>query len=187
MEIAQPETFALTDAEAAAVQSVQMARQAAIAKANPVLRYGALAAPVVVVGVVAAIDVIWYRGDMPVSLFVTLMAVFVAGMIAQTIGYRLSLAASKKRLRQASRQVLAPRTVRLTDEGLSQALADTRAVYLWASIDDTERTQDLVLVWTGNLLAAAIPARAFRSGGDADAFVAEIRRRAAGPQRSARA
>ena len=138
MDIKQPETFAFTDAEAAAVQSAQMARQSRVARANPVLRFGAFAVPVVVIGVAAAVDLIWYGGAMPASLFLTLMAVFVAGMITQTVGYRLSLGASKRRLRQTSRQVFAPRTVRLSDEGIRQELPDTRAVYLWAGLDRAE-------------------------------------------------
>ena len=84
MSVVQPETFTLTDQEAAAVQSVQMARQMKVAGTTPVVRYGSIVAPFAIVGVVAVIDQIWYGGNMPISLFVTLMAVFVAGMATRS-------------------------------------------------------------------------------------------------------
>jgi hypothetical protein len=175
--LVQPETFVLSDAEAAAVQAAQMARQARVARANPVLIAGSIAAPIVVIGIIAAVDVAWYGGEMPASLFVTLMAVFVAGMFVQTLGYRLSLAVSKRRLRRTTRQVAAPRTVRLTDQGLEQALPEARAFNAWSGIDAAEQADGLILLWAGNLLAAAIPVRAFPASQDAEAFLDACRER----------
>jgi hypothetical protein len=177
MAVVQPETFRLTDQEAAAVQSVQMARQMKVAGTSPVVRYGAIAAPFVIVGVVAVIDWVWYGGSMPMSLFVTLMAVFVAGMATQTIGYRLSLQATKRRLIENTRQVFEPRTVRLTDEGIEQALPELRSVHLWSGIDRVEQASGLILVWAGNLLVSAIPVRAFPSEADAHGFLDACRQR----------
>jgi hypothetical protein len=133
MAVIQPDTFVFTDREAAAVQSVQMARQASVARANPVLLATSIAVPVVLVSVVFAIDLLWYGGAMPLPLFVTLMAAFFAGMLVQTLAYRLTLEASKRRIRQMTRQVFAPRTVRLTDEGIEQVLPAVRSLYSWSA------------------------------------------------------
>lgn len=148
MAVVQPETFRLTDQEAAAVQSVQMARHMKVGGTSPVVRYGGIAAPFVIVGVVAVIDWVWYGGAMPMSLFVTLMAVFVAGMATQTVGYWLNLQAAKRRLRDKTRQLFEPRTVQLTDEGIKQALPDTRSLHLWSGINrvDLEQASGLILV-----------------------------------------
>jgi hypothetical protein len=180
MAVVQPETFVLTDQEAAVVQSAQMARQASVARANPILLIGSVAAPVIIIGIVGAIDLVWYRGAMPAALFVTLLAVFVAGMFTQTVGYRLSLEVSKRRLRQTTRQAFAPRTVRLTEQGIEQALPDVRSLHAWSGIDRAERANGLILVWAGNMLTAAIPARAFPSAQDAQAFLDACRHRAVG-------
>jgi hypothetical protein len=178
MPLAQPETFVLTDAEAAAVQAAQLARQASVARASPVLLAASIAVPVVLVAVVYAVDLIWYEGAMPLPLFVTLMAVFFAGMVVQTLAYRLTLEASKRRLRRATRQVFAPRTVRLTDEGIEQAQPQARAFNAWSGIDRAEQAHGLILLWAGNLLAVAVPVRAFPAPQDADAFLDACRQRA---------
>ena len=178
MSVVQPETFVLTDTEAAALQSAQMAQQQKVAGTTPIIRYGSIAAPFVIIGVVAAIDWIWYDGAMPASLFVTLMAMFVAGMATQTVGYWLTLQASKRLMREKTRQVFEPRTVRLTDEGIEQTLPELRSVHLWSGIDRAEQASGLVLVWAGNLLVSAIPARAFPSAGAAQAFLDACRRNA---------
>jgi hypothetical protein len=178
MAVVQPETFVLTDAEAAAVQSANMARQASVARANPALLALSIAVPVLMLGVIAGVDLIWYGGAMPLSLFVTLLAVFVGGMFTQTLGYWLSLQLSKRRMRQAIRQVFAPRTVRLTDEGIEQALPEVRSLYAWIGIDRADEAGGLILVWAGHVLAAAVPARAFASGPDAQAFLEACRQRA---------
>jgi hypothetical protein len=178
MTAVQPETFTFTDAEAAAVQSAQMARQAKVAGAVPILRYGTIAAPFVIVGVVFLIDQVWYGGTMPASLFVTLMAVFVAGMATQTAGTLLTLRASKQRIREQTRQFFEPRSVRLGDEGIEQAMTNQRSVHLWSGIDRVDQAAGMILVWAGNLLVSAIPTRAFASDADAQAFVAACRQRA---------
>jgi hypothetical protein len=183
MTIVQPETFTFTDPEAAAVQSAQMRRQAKVAGSNPVLRIGSIVVPVVMVGVVAAIDQISYGGAMPISLFVTLMGIFVAGMATTTFGYWLNLQSTKRRIRQKTRQAFEPRTVRLTDEGIEQALPEFRAVHLWSGIDRAELDSGLIQVWAGNLLVSAIPARAFPSPQDAQAFLDACRSRARGTER----
>ena len=183
MSVVQPETFTLTDQEAAAVQSVQMARQMKVAGTNAVMRYGSIAAPFAIVGVIAVIDWVWYGGAMPISLFVTLMAVFVAGMATQTIGYWLSLQATKRRLIEKTRQVFEPRTVRLTDEGIEQALPELRSVHLWSGIDRVEQASGLIFLWAGNLLASTIPVRAFPSEQDAQAFLDACRARTGGAAR----
>ncbi|MGH6768952.1 MAG: YcxB family protein [Xanthobacteraceae bacterium] len=180
MTVVQPETFVLTDAEAAAIQSAHMARQASVARSNPILLHGSIAAPFVIIGVIAAVDLVWYGGAMPMSLFVTLMAVFVAGMMTQTAAYWLTLQVSKRRLREQTRQVFEPRTVRLTDEGIEHALPDVRTLHAWSGIDRAERTGDLILVWAGHLLAASVPARAFSSEQNAATFLETCGQRAAG-------
>lgn len=159
--IVPPETFTLTDAEAAAIQSVQLSQQQAVAGTTPVIRYGSFAVPIALTAAVAAIDQIWYAGRMPGSLFVTLLGFFVAGMATLFAGYWLSLNATKRRLRERTRQVFEPRTVRFTDEGIEQSLPDLRSLHLWRGIDRVERGSDLILIWAGDLLAAAIPVRAF--------------------------
>jgi hypothetical protein len=178
MAVVQPETFTYTDAEAAAVQSVQMARQVKVAGTPPIVRYGSIAVPFAIVGVVFVIDQVWYGGTMPMSLFVTLMAVFVAGMMTQTAGIWLTMRASKRRIRQQTRQVFEARTVRLGDDGIEQASPHLRSVHLWSGIDRVEHVADFIQVWAGNLLVSAIPARAFPSQADAQAFVDACRQHA---------
>jgi hypothetical protein len=182
-DILQPETFTFTDQEAAAVQSAQMTRQAKVAGSNPVLRIGSIAVPIVIIGVVYAIDLIWYAGEMPMSLFVSFMAVFLAGMITMIVGYWLNLQSTKQQIRQKTRQVFEPRTVRLTDEGIEQALPELRSLHLWSGIDRAELDSGLIQVWAGNLLVSAIPARAFPSPQDAQAFLGACRGRARGTER----
>jgi hypothetical protein len=178
MTLVQPETFTLTDQEAAAVQAAQMAQQVKVAGTTPVIKYGSIAVPFVIIGTVAAVDWIWWNWTMPVWLFVIMMLVFVAGMATQTIGYWLNMQATRKRLRARTRQVFEPRTVRLTDEGIEQALPQLRSIYAWNGIDRVEQPADVILVWAGNLLVSAIPARAFTSPQDAQAFVDACRTRA---------
>jgi hypothetical protein len=178
MAVVQPETFTYTDAEAAAVQAAQMARQAKVAGSVPIIRYGSIAAPFAIVGVVFVIDQVWYGGAMPMSLFVTLMAVFVAGMMTQTAGIWLSLRASKQRIRQQTRQFFESRNVRLSDDGIEQALPNQRSVHLWSGIDRVDLAAGLILVWAGHLLVSAIPTRAFPSEADAQAFLDVCRQHA---------
>lgn len=180
MTLVQPETFTLTDQEAAAVQAAQMAQQRKVAGTTPVIKYGSIAIPFVLIGVVATIDWIWWDWTMPLSLFVITMAVFVAGMATQTIGYWLNLQASRRRLRARTRQVFEPRTVRLTDEGIEQALPQLRSVHAWSGIDRVEQPANIILIWAGNLLLSAIPARAFAPPQAAQAFVDACRTRAGG-------
>ena len=178
MSVVQPETFVLTDTEAAQLQSAQMAQQQKVAGTTPVIRIGSIAVPIAIVALVAAIDWVWYDGTMPISLFVILMAMFVAGMATQTVGYWLSLHASKRRMREKTRQVFEPRTVRLTDEGIEQSLPEVRSVHLWNGIDRVEQVSGLILLWAGNLLVSAIPVRAFASEPAAQEFLDACRRRA---------
>jgi hypothetical protein len=143
-----------------------------------VIKYGSIAAPFVLISVVAAIDWIWWDWTMPLSLFVITMMVFVAGMATQTVGYWLNLQASRKRIRARTRQVFEPRTVRLTDEGIEQELPQLRSAHAWSGIDRVEQPADIILIWAGNLLLSAIPARAFASPQAARAFLDACRARA---------
>lgn len=179
MTLVQPETFTLTDQEAAAVQAAQMAQQVKVAGTTPVIKYGSIAMPFVVMGAIAMVDWIWWDWRMPLSLFVIMMLVFVAGMATQTIGYWLNLQASRKRIRARTRQVFEPRTTRLTDEGIEQALPQLRSIHAWSGIDRVEQPEDMILIWAGNLLISAIPARAFATPQDAQAFIDTCRTRAA--------
>jgi spore maturation protein SpmA len=183
MTLAQPATFTLTDQEAAAVQSAQLAQQAKVAGSNPMLKIASVAVPIILVVVIVAIDRLWYGGAMPASLFVTMLVLFVAGMATAVVVYRLSLRASKRLLREKTRQVSWPRTVRLTDEGIEQALPDLRSVHLWSGIDRVEQSAGLILAWAGNVLVSAIPERAFASPQDAQAFAEACRTRADGTRR----
>jgi hypothetical protein len=180
MTVAQPETFTLTDPEAAAIQAVQMAQQVKIAGSSPVRKIGSIVVPLGMVGVVAAIDQIWYGGQMPIPLFVTLLAMFLGGMVTMFVGYWLNLQATKRRIREKTRQVFEPRSVRFTDEGVEQSLPELRSLHLWSGIDrvDLHEASGLILVWAGNLLVSAIPTRAFSSPQDAQAFFDACRRRA---------
>jgi hypothetical protein len=181
MTVVQPDTFILTDQEAAAVQAAQMAQQRKVAGTTPAIKYGSIAVPIILVGTIAAVDRIWWEWTMPVWLFVIMMLVFVAGMATQTIGYWLNLQATRKRLRTRTRQVFEPRTVRLSDEGIEQALPQLRSIHAWNGIDRVEQPADIILVWAGNLLVSAIPARAFAAPGDAQAFVDAARKAACSP------
>ena len=73
-----------------------------------------------------------------------------------------------------------PRTVRLTDEGIEQALPQLRSVHAWSGIDRVEQPADIILIRAGSLLLSAIPARAFASPQAAQAFVDVCRTRAGG-------
>jgi hypothetical protein len=176
----QPITYTLTDAEAAAAQSAQMARQAAVARRGPALIALSFAVPVLAVGFLFATDWLWYGGEMPAPLFLGLLAAFVAGMFTQTLAYKLTLASSTRRMRQAVRQVFASRTVRLTEAGLEHTTPDARTLYAWNGIDRAEEGAGLILIWAGHALASAVPVRAFSSAAEAQAFLAECRSLARG-------
>lgn len=180
MAIVQPETFVFTDAEADAVQSANIAYQAGVARRNPGQLALSIGVPVLLVMVLIGVDWLWYGGAMPMPLFVAFMAVFAAGMFTQLLATKLTLDMSRRHLRQATRQTFAPRTVRLTDQGIELALPEARTLYAWSGIDRAEQTGGLILVWAGHVMAAALPARTFGSEADAEAFLAECRSRAAG-------
>ena len=171
----QPETFTLTDAEAAAVQSIQMARQAGVARATPVLRIASIAIPVLLLAALIGIDLVWYGGEMPMPLFVGLLAAFVAGMFVQTLAYKLTQVAAKRRMRRSVRHVFAPRTVRLAEDGVEQTMPELRTVHAWAGIDRIDRSGGFILLWTGPVLAIAIPERAFATAAGAEAFAQACR------------
>jgi hypothetical protein len=179
MAIVQPETFVFTDAETDAVQSANMAHQAGVARRNPAQLALSIGVPVLLVAVLIAVDWLWYGGAMPMPLFVAFMAVFAAGMFTQLLATKLTFDMSRRHLRQATRQTFAPRTVRLTDEGIELALPEARSLYAWSGIDRAEQTGGLILIWAGHVMVAALPARAFASDADAQAFLAECRSRAA--------
>jgi hypothetical protein len=175
MAVVQPETFTFTDAEAAAMQSAQMAQQASVARASPVLIAASIAVPVLLFAGLIGIDRLWFGGDMPMSLFVSLLAAFVAGMFTMGLAYKLTLEASKRRMRRAIRQVFAPRTVRFADDGIEQALPELRTIHAWAGVERVERRGDLIQLWSGPVLLMAIPVRAFPGAADAEAFLAACR------------
>jgi hypothetical protein len=177
MTVASPATFVLTDREAATVQSASVARQASVA-----LIAASIAVPLLLLAAVFVVDFVWYGGAMPASLFVALLAMFVAGMFTQTLACKFTLEASKRRLRSQTRQVFAPRSVRLTDEGIEQDTPEQRALSRWSGIDRVEHAGGLIPAWAGNLLAAAVPERAFASAPDAQAFLGTCRQRAVAPQ-----
>jgi hypothetical protein len=180
MPIVQPETFVFTDTEAAQIQSIQLAQQRKVAGTSGVTRYGSIAVPIIMVASVAAVDQIWYAGRMPGSLFVTLLFFFLAGMVTMLVGFGLNLRAAKRRIIERTRQVFEPRTVRFTDEGIEQSLPELRSLHLWHGIDRTEQAAGIILIWAGNILASAVPVRAFASEADAQAFLDACRQRAGG-------
>jgi hypothetical protein len=144
MAVVQPETFVLTDQEAAAIQAAQSARQASVANQSPALRIGQIAAPIIIIGTVIAVDLIWYDGTLPAWLIFTVVAAFVAGMLFQTLAYKLTLELMKRRLRETTHQLVAPRSVRLTDEGIEQTLPDVRSLQAWSGIDRADETSGLI-------------------------------------------
>jgi hypothetical protein len=178
MTVVQSETFVLTDAEAAAVQSANMARQASIARANPAHIAFSIAVPILLLVVVYGVDLIWYGGAMPPSLFSALLVAFVGGMFTQMLSFKLTLEMSKRRMRQATRQVFAPRTVRLTDEGIEHALPEVRSLFAWTGNARAQVAPGLILIWAGHVLAAAVPVRALACRPDAQAFLEACRQHA---------
>jgi hypothetical protein len=180
MSIVQPETFVFTDTEAAQLQSIQLAQQQKVAGTPGVIRYGSIAVPVVMIASVTAVDQIWYAGKMPGSLFVTLLFFYLVGMVTMLVGFGLNLRVTKQRIRERTRQVFEPRTVRFTDEGIEQSLPELRSLQLWRGIDRIERASDLIVIWSGHLPVSAVPARAFPSERDAQAFMDACRQRAGG-------
>jgi hypothetical protein len=180
MSIVQPETFVLTDSEAAQLQAIQLAQQQKTIGTTGVTRYGSIAVPIVMILSVVAIDQIWYAGQMPGSLFVTLLFFYLIGMVTMLVGFGLNLRAGKRRIRENTRQVFEPRTVRLTDEGMEQSLPDLRTLQMWRGIDRIEQVSGLIVIWAGNLPVSAVPVRAFPSEADAQAFVDACRQRAGG-------
>lgn len=171
----QPATFVFTDAEAEALQSVQMARQAGIARRSPQLIAMSFGVPLLLLAAVFGIDRVWFGGEMPPPLSFGLLAAFVAGMLTQGLTVKLTLESSKRRMRRTVRQVFAPRIVRLTDSGIEQALPELRTVHAWAAIDRAERYRGLILLWSGPVVAVAIPERAFASAAAAEAFATACR------------
>lgn len=180
----QPITYTLTDAEAAAVQAAQMARQAAVARRAPALIALSFAMPIAALGVLFATEQLLYDGSMPGALSFGVVVAFLAGTFTQILAYKVSLAVSMRRMRQAVRQVFAQRTSRLSDDGVELATADTRTLYAWSAIDRAEESGGLILLWAGHVLASAVPVRAFASAADAQAFLAECRSRAAGAKQA---
>ena len=104
-------------------------------------------------------------------------------MLTQTVGYWLNLQATKRRVREKTRQVFEPRTVRLTDEGIEQMLPELHSLHIWKGIDRVEQASGLIFAWAGNLLVLVVPARAFPSPQDAQAFLDACRSRARGTER----
>jgi len=180
MAVVQPGTFVLTDQEVAIIQAAQMERQASITNKSLALRIGQIAVPIVIIGAVIAVDQLWYGGTLPAWLMFTVVAAFVAGVLFQTLAYKVTVEVMKQRMRETTRQLFAPRTVRLTDEGIEQTLPDIRSLQAWRGIDQANETNGLVIVWAGNLMIVTIPVRAFPTVVDAQAFVAACRRRAGG-------
>jgi len=174
-----PRTFTLTEAEAAAIQSMQLARQTGIARKGPMLRYTSLAAPVIAAVIIWAVDLLWYDGAMSMSLFVTLLAVFVGGMMFQTAGYWLNLQAARKRMLHTTQQVFEPRTVRFVPEGIEVSIPTAATLQKWPGVKDIEMKNGMILVWAGNLLPVSVPLRAFSSEEEAETFLAECRRQMA--------
>jgi hypothetical protein len=115
---------------------------------------------------------------MSLAHFFMLMAVFVGGMVIQTVNYWLYVRATKRRVREETRQVFEPRIVRLTGEGLEQTLPELRSVHTWKGIDRVEQVSGLIFAWADNLLVLVVPARAFPSPQDAQAFLDACRSRA---------
>jgi hypothetical protein len=74
--------------------------------------------------------------------------------------------------------VFEPRIVRLTGEGLEQTLPELRSVHTWKGIDRVEQVSGLIFAWADNLLVLVVPARAFPSPQDAQAFLDACRSRA---------
>lgn len=180
MSIVQPETFVFTEAEATQLQAIQLAQQQKVAGTAGVIRYGSIAVPVLMIASVVAVNQIWYGGQMPGSLFVTLLFFFLAGMVTMLIAFRLNLRATKQRILERTPQVFAPRTVRFTDEGIEQSIPEIRSMQLWRGISRIERVAGLIVIWTGVLPVSAVPARTFPSEPDAQAFVDACQQRAGG-------
>ena len=177
MPVVQPETFTLTDQEAATLQSVQLAHQTKLVGPNPVL-IASIAVPFLVAGSAFVIGRGWYGDAMSIAHFFMLMAVFVGGMVIQTVNYWLYVRATKRHVRENTRQVFEPRIVRLTGEGLEQTLPELRSVHTWKGIDRVEQVSGLIFAWADNLLVLVVPARAFPSPQDAQAFLDACRSRA---------
>ena len=179
----QPATFVFTEAEAAALQSVQMARQAGIARRSPLLIALTFGVPLLLLAVVFGIDRVGYGGQMPASQVTGLLVAFVAGMFTAILTFKLMQQSSKQRMLRTVRHVFAPRTVRLTGEGVEQAMPELRIVHAWAAIDQAERSSGLILLWSGPVVAIAVPERAFATAAAAEAFALTCRDRAAAAKR----
>lgn len=177
--------FTFTPDEAAALQAIQMKRQAKLARGSPFLLWTSLAAPVVIAALVFLADFLFWDGEMPGSLFVAFMGTFVAGMFFMVLGFRLNLMVAKKRLRETTRQLHEPRELRLTEEGIEQSLPAARSLQMWPGLDRVETRRGLLLAWAGNMAVAAVPLRAFPSPDAARAFIAECQARLGGGKEAA--
>jgi hypothetical protein len=84
----------------------------------------------------------------------------------------------KKLMAQAEKQsIFGPRRVWLTEEGLATHSQFLRGVYSWRAIATVRRTPVGVIVMFGDARGMTIPARAFESEAEAEAFVAAVRDR----------
>jgi hypothetical protein len=182
MTLVHPDPFTLTDAEVAVIQSAQMGRHAKAARRRPLLIVGSVAVAAAALAGAWATDRIWSAPTLPVPLSLMLLASFITGMAVMIVTFRLNFVAARRRLRKTARQIFESRTVALLAEGIEQTQPTSRLLTLWSGIDRTEVRRGIILVWTGNLLAATVPVRAFPTRAAAESFRAEVDRRAAGPE-----
>ncbi|MCH9765554.1 MAG: YcxB family protein [Alphaproteobacteria bacterium] len=172
----QPTPFALSETEAHTLMGVQSQNQAQFARGGKVQRWGAGVAPIVALGVLAALNWCVYDGAMPAPLFFGILLAYLFGLGTTILTLVLFTKDTKARMLRATPQVWETRTITIDEAGLRQKTDTSQATFLWSGINKIDVTDTMLLVWIHKFSAIAIPHRAFPNIADARAFEAEARK-----------
>ena len=107
--------------------------------------------------------------------------VFPAAIIAFFIGVVTLVAITNAAVRMEGAKVeelnvrlAQPRTVTIAPEGLRLKTATEDALYLWSGVTSVETSEQMIVIYVGNLLAIGVPRRVFSGAAEAEAFIAEL-------------
>jgi len=67
-----------------------------------------------------------------------------------------------------------PRTVTIAPEGLRLKTATEDVLYKWSGVTSVETSEQMIVIYVGNLLAIGVPRRVFSSAAAVEAFIAEL-------------
>lgn len=174
-----PETFALTQQEAKAVQAEQYKRQVGMAHRGAGVWIMALAVPASFVVGLFAFDWLAFDGNAPAACFIGVAAAYLIGIYSMVVVMRVNVSRTKQRILQLTPQVWEQRTIELTDDGVRQVMDSASSLFFWKAISAVERHGEILFMWVSPVNAIVVPDRAFASMRDAESFEASVRARLA--------